>query len=121
MRIASRWYLMLGATSALCMGPTGNAQNLRDPTIAPLSQADAGVATGSGIDDVTLAHLSVLRVGGQLQLLVGSRLHAVGDSLGRATLVRLTESEVWLRQGKVLKKLSLNAGVRPVSPKSPQE
>jgi len=105
------WQLV-ALLAALGLSWPGAAQTPRDPTRSPIrpdSMTGGDVAASS---ETARPLLSVLRVDGQLRVLHGSRLYAVGAKLGQATLVRITETEIWLREGKEIKKIALHEGVR---------
>lgn len=93
------------------------AQTLRDPTVPPGSGA-GGVAVPSRS---TPGGWSVIVVDGRPHVAVGTRLYAEGQTLGRARIERITETEVWLREGRELRKVPLYAGVlrRSVPPAQP--
>jgi hypothetical protein len=48
---------------------------------------------------------------GQPYLVVGTRLYAQGQMLGAVRVERITETEVWLRDGKTLHKKPIFAGI----------
>lgn len=86
------------------------AQELRDPTLPPSEmgvgpgmKADAGPAGAQG--------MAVIVRDGKSFLVVGTRLYAPGQQWGAARIERITESEVWLREGKVLRKVARFAGI----------
>ena len=45
-------------------------------------------------------------------LVVGTRLYAQGQQLGKARIERISETEVWLREGGVLRKISQFTGIQ---------
>jgi hypothetical protein len=92
------------------------AQSLRDPTQPPGS----GVATSGGAPRASQGGWSVIVVDGRPHVAVGTRLYAEGQMLGRARVERISETEVWLREGKVLRKVPLYAGVLRRSVSTPQ-
>jgi hypothetical protein len=49
---------------------------------------------------------------GQPYLVVGTRLYAVGQKVGAATLERITETEIWLREVGQLTKVQRFAGIQ---------
>jgi len=103
--------LMTGAL--LCQQPAG-AQGRRDPTIPPFGSGMSDGRDGAG-DASTRglrAPLSVIFVNGQFHLVVGTRLYAEGQKLGQARIERITETEVWLRDGRGLRKMSNFVGVK---------
>lgn len=94
-----------------------DAQTLRDPTMPP------GSAGGGGAVPARSAQggWPVIVVDGRPHVAVGTRLYAEGQTLGRARIERITETEVWLREGRELRKVPLYAGVlrRSVPPAQP--
>ena len=98
--------LLLGAV----LGAAG-AQNLRDPTLPPL---DAGVAvTPNAARSLSFdsSSTTVIVRNGRRYLAVGTRLYAPGEKLGQARIERITETELWLREGGVLRKLPFFDGI----------
>lgn len=93
-----------------CLLPVA-AQSLRDPTLPPWGTGSGG---GSGATPVRgiQGPLSVLVVNGQPYLVVGTRLYAQGQTLGAARIERITETEVWLREGSRLRKISNFVGIQ---------
>lgn len=103
--------------SVLLLG-AATAQPLRDPTLEP---AASGVGTVMpGADSPELSNLSVMIVNGQPRVIIGTRLYAPGQKLGQARIERITETEVWLREGAVLRKIPRYQGIerRSVSPRT---
>jgi hypothetical protein len=96
------------------------AQVSRDPTAPP---ADAGVALPPGAvsaaADEPPPPMSVVQQNGVPYLVVGTRLVAVGQKVGKATLERITETEIWLRDGRQLRKFSRYAGIQRTSVPEP--
>jgi hypothetical protein len=100
------WIVGLGLSNV-------QAQGLRDPTIPP---AAAGLGDGKAAKSAAEGDLhgpiSVLMVDGRAHVVVGTRLYAQGQKLGAARIDRITETEVWLREGRDLRKVSLFSGVQ---------
>ena len=95
------------------VGLSAQAQALlRDPTIAPAGVAGATLSAASGAAESDGKVLSVLVVDGRPFVMSGSRLYAQGDKLGRATVERISETQIWLREGKELRKINLYSGVQ---------
>jgi hypothetical protein len=95
--------LLLGLLS-LSVG----AQSLRDPTQPPgVGAASPATAARTGAPS-----WSVIVVDGRRHVAVGTRLYAEGQMLGRARVERITETEIWLREGQALRKVPLYAGVQ---------
>jgi hypothetical protein len=85
------------------------AQSQRDPTIPPLG---GGAGDGSARPRAGRGGWAVIVVDGRAHLAVGTRLHAEGQMLGTARIERITETEVWLREGRELRKVQIYPGVR---------
>lgn len=109
--------LLTSVLVGLC-GLPALAQSLRDPTQAPAAWQQAGTGTvvspGAGGRDGEQApgRMSILVVDGRPHLIQGTRLYAVGQMLGQARIERITETEVWLREGGELRKIDSFAGIR---------
>ena len=89
------------------------AQSQRDPTIPPFGLGGSGGAgTGAAATRGVRAPLSVILVDGKFYLVVGTRLYAEGQKVGEARIERITETEVWLREGRQLRKVSNFVGVK---------
>ena len=108
-------------------GPGVQAQVLRDPTQAP---QEMGAADGSVVpaQNSPLGNQGVAVVvrNGQSFLVVGTRLVAVGQMVGSQRLDRITETEVWLRDGKEVRKIQRFSGIqrsqsKPISDCGPQK
>ena len=82
----------------------------RDPTIPPpeVSAAALGVTPQQpwGSDGIAV----VVRDGKSF-LVVDTRLYGVGQKVGSFHIERITESEVWLREGKAIRKVPRFAGI----------
>lgn len=91
------------------------AQDLRDPTVAPGEQPLMPEMATGGTEGMT-----VLVRNGTPYLVVGTRLYAVGDKVGTMRVDRISESEVWLHDGRALIKMARFAGIQrsavPVKP-----
>jgi hypothetical protein len=101
--------LALAAAVLAMVMPLGSAQAQapRDPTVAP-AQAEAG---GEGHAPVAAPGYAVIIQGGQPHLVVGTRLVPVGQKVGNARLERITETEIWFREGGQLRKEARFAGI----------
>ena len=87
------------------------AQGLRDPTVPPL-EARQGVAAVAGASSAaTPISMPIIVRNGQPYLVVGTRLYGQGQKLGQARIERITETEVWLREGGVLRKQLQFSGI----------
>lgn len=94
----------------------GHAQTWRDPTAEPPQMGS--VPAGEGAPGSDVSSLSVIVVDGRPHVIMGTRLYAPGQKLGQARIERITETEIWLREGAVLRKVPRYQGVerRNVSP-----
>lgn len=102
----SRILAMAGLAVVLLLnGVPLAAQEARDPTVEPAE----GVSDGSLPKAVE--GMSVLVRGDQSFLVVGTRLYAPGDSVGNLQVRRITETEVWLHDGRALIKVPRFAGI----------
>lgn len=82
-----------------------SAQEGRDPTVAPGESA--------AVSPVTLGEegMTVLVRDDKPYLVVGTRLYAVGEKVGVMRVDRITESEVWLHDGRAQIKVPRFAGI----------
>ncbi len=91
------------------------AQDLRDPTTPPPAVSAAPGASAPsplGIE----GGMSVIVRDGKAGLVVGTRVVQPGQKVGRWTLERITETEVWLRDGPSLRKVSRFNGIQRHDP-----
>ena len=103
---------MLSALSVLSMGAHGQGQ--RDPTIP---RASSGLSAFGTPGDALAPALdagppSVVVRNGKPFLVVGTRLVAQGQKMGDTRVERITETEIWLREGGQLRKVPRFAGVQ---------
>lgn len=102
----SRVLAMAGLAVALFLnGLPVAAQEARDPTVEP-----ADTVSGGSLPKA-VEGMSVLVRGDQSFLMVGTRLYAPGDTVGNLQVRRITETEVWLHDGKALIKVPRFAGI----------
>lgn len=111
------WRACLGLAVAVQWLPIAtHAQAQRDPTVAPAS-AGLASAAATGQPSAPAAEsnpMTVIVRDGRPYLVVGTRLLAQGQKLGAARIERITETEIWLREGRVLRKIQRYPGVRRV-------
>jgi hypothetical protein len=108
----SWWTLALLAAVCAAVLPAA-AQGARDPTLPPWGSGSGGGGGGGAAQVRGLqGPFSVLVVDGQPYLVVGTRLYAQGQQLGAARIERITETEVWLRDGHNLRKISNFVGIQ---------
>ncbi len=109
------WTSFLMAVAVLCLvhRPVA-AQSQRDPTLPPAAaglSVDRPVAA-RGADLLEKDGYSIIVRDGKPFLVVGTRTYTQGEKLGTAVIERITETEVWLREGRELRKISQFAGIQ---------
>lgn len=112
------WLRLSCLLGVLLAATTLGAQSLRDPTQPP----GTGGAGGAGAPArASQGSWPVVVVDGRAHVAVGTRLYAEGQMLGKARIERITETEIWLREGRELRKVPLYPGVlrRSVPPTQP--
>ena len=88
------------------------AANLRDPTLPPSEKAvasDSVVGSTLGIESGTV--FIVVR-NGVPRLMIDGSLYAQGEKIGRLSIERITETEIWLREGGVFRKVTPFSGIQ---------
>jgi hypothetical protein len=100
--VATLWAILPPLASA-----QAPAQAQRDPTIAP-AQADAG---GAGPTPEAAPGYAVIIQDGKPHLVVSTRPVPIGQKVGNARLERITETEIWFREGGQLRKEARFAGI----------
>jgi len=90
---------------------TAGAQSLRDPTLPPVEAGVAGAPVAASSLSFDSSATAVIVRNGHSYLAVGTRLYALGEKLGQARIERISETEVWLREGGVLHKVPLFGGI----------
>ena len=116
MKIRGASWAALAVLAGLVLPLTSaQAQALRDPTLPP-SQAEVGAA-GQAPD--AAPGYAVIVQGGQPHLVVGTRLVRVGQKVGNARLERITETEIWFREGGQLRKEARFAGITRTVARTP--
>lgn len=101
----------VGLALAALIGAHADAQALRDPTVPPPEAGPAGNVVAAGASKLQPGNMAIIVREGKPYVVVGTRLYAQGQMLGQARIERITETEVWLREGRVLSKLSQFSGV----------
>ncbi len=91
-----------------CFG-TVFAQTLRDPTVPPA--APAAWTSGSETGRLGIGAEAIIVREGRPQLVIGSRVYAQGQKIGGARIERISETEIWLREDGVVRKLPRFPGV----------
>ncbi len=104
----SRSMAMAGVVlSVVLVGVPLAAQEARDPTVAPAET----LVVGGRLVPKAVEGMSVLVRGDHSFLVVGTRLYGPGDTVGNLRVERITETEVWLHDGKALIKVPRFAGI----------
>ena len=111
------WAVALAGLS-LCGGALAQ-DGPRDP-MAPPSVASAAPGTPAPSPWGTDAGMSVIVRDGKAGLVVGTRIVYPGQKVGRWTLERITETEVWLRDGATVRKVQRFGGIQRRDPAAPQ-
>jgi len=114
---AFRLALLAFGFAALLSGAA--AQSLRDPTQAPAGagmtpdKSSGGSINGGPLspDGVSSGGFTIIVRNDKPHLAVGTRLYAQGQKLGNATIERITETAVWLREGRDLRKITQFTGI----------
>ena len=98
-----------------------HAQELRDPTVAPAQTTGRASPLSAKPQGVDPGALSVIVRDGRRYLVHETRLFTQGQKIGEARIERISETEVWLKEDGVVRKLQLFPGieVRKLPPKLP--
>lgn len=89
-----------------------HAQGQRDPTIPRASSGVSGALGDVLAPTLDAGPITVIVRNGQPFLVVGTRLVAQGQTLGNTRVERITETEIWLREGGQLRKVPRFAGIQ---------
>ena len=103
------------------------AQTMRDPTVAPNAAGAVGPSSsfatgGAGLGvqgDPGVRAFTIIIRNGKPSLVVGTRLYVQGQKLGGETIDRITETEIWLRTGRVVRKVPQFPGIERHAPLEP--
>lgn len=113
-KMTGTWAFRVVVCSPLVLAFGVQAQDLRDPTLPPThasATSDAPAQSTLGVEGT-----SVIVRDGKAGLVQGTRIVFPGQKWGRWTLERITETEVWLRDGSTLRKLSRFSGIQRSDP-----
>jgi len=88
------------------------AQSLRDPTVPPADVRHDRGSAGASSTIVQPGSMAIVVRNGKSFLVLGTRLYAQGEKFGSATIERITETEVWLREGGVVRKVPQFSGIQ---------
>lgn len=106
---ATSWAATLGVLFSVV---PALAQAQRDPTVPPLSPVATAASAAERGKDTVDTPLAVIVRDGRSYVVVGGRLLAQGQMLGDARIERITETEIWLREGKLLRKVLRFPGIQ---------
>ena len=102
---------LLGISLLFSFG-RADAQSLRDPTLPPIEAGLASTLPSGKALSAEASAMTIIVRNGRPNLVVGTRLYAQGQQLGKARIERISETEVWLREGGVLRKISQFTGIQ---------
>lgn len=97
--------------AALLFDVSAHAQSARDPMKAPATAATESAQGGPAMP-VVPESTSVVQRDGKPFLVVGTRLVGVGQTINGYRLDRITETEIWLREGKNVQKIARFSGIQ---------
>ena len=105
-KLALVWFMGL---SLLFSASLVSAHSQRDPTLPPTPSqrpltSSEQVKTPIGIES---GAMTIIVRNGQQYLVIGTLLYAQGDTIGPVLIVRITETEIWLSEGGMLRKVPL--------------
>jgi hypothetical protein len=85
-----------------------NAHSQRDPTVPPpFSEAElAAIASETSIG-IESGDMTIVVRNGLPYLVIGNLFYTEGDTIGSVQIVRITETEIWLSEAGILRKLSM--------------
>lgn len=104
---------------SLCLAGAVHAQALRDPTQVPPGAAPSAGDVAAPSGPLGGEGMAVVVRDGKPFLVSGTRLYGVGQKLGAYRIERITETDVWLRNGSELRKEPRFAGITRKESKSP--
>ena len=112
------WWPVALAGMVLCSGTLAQDSS-RDP-MAPPPVATAAPGTPEPSPWGTDVGMSVIVRDGKAGLVVGTRVVHPGQKVGRWTLERISETEVWLRDGASVRKVQRFGGIQRRDPAATQ-
>jgi hypothetical protein len=85
-----------------------NAHSQRDPTVPPpFSEAElAAIASETSIG-IESGDMTIVVRNGLPYLVIDNLFYTEGDTIGPVQIVRITETEIWLSEAGILRKLSM--------------
>jgi hypothetical protein len=107
----------IAAAAALLLSAGSTAQALTDPTRPPLERMSAATAGAAPPTPLQSILLSSARKGA----IINGQYVALGGTYGKATLVRITATEVTLKSGQGLEVLQLYPPIERISAASGAE
>ena len=95
--------------------PAQAQQDMRDPTMPP-PMATAAPDAPAARSPLGIEGMSVIVRDGKPGLVVGTRVVLPGQKVGSWVLERITETEIWLRDGNQLRKVARFSGIERRDP-----
>lgn len=102
---------MYGVSLWICCS-SAQTQSLRDPTLPPAEAVPTSNAAGDQTGSPALTGMTIVVRQGQPFLASRSRLYARGQKMGQVRIERISETEIWLRERDVLRKVPLFTGIQ---------
>ena len=97
----------------LCFGCSlVNAHSQRDPTVPPpFSEVELAALASSELVETSIGiesgDMTIVVRNGLPYLVIGNLFYTEGDTIGPVQIVRITETEIWLSEAGILRKLSM--------------
>ena len=111
--IGHRTVLSVLVVAALVTHFEAHGEVVRDPTRAPPgASAQAPDAAKTDAASPLLEGTAVVVRDGKTYLASGTRLYTVGQQIGTYKIERITETEVWLRNGSQVQKIQRFEGIQ---------
>jgi hypothetical protein len=98
---------------ALCFGSSlVNAHSQRDPTVPPpFSEVELAAHASSELVETSIGiesgDMTIVVRNGLPYLVIDNLFYTEGDTIGPVQIVRITETELWLSEAGILRKLSM--------------
>lgn len=103
------WLFNIASGCLLVLATAAQSQALRDPTVPPMQAS--GASGTHGESSLAQEGISVIVRDGKAGLVQGTRVIFPGQKWDGWTLERITETEVWMRDGKTLRKMPRFNGI----------
>lgn len=111
-RAGARALLLATASAGLTQAQAQqDMRDLRDPTVPPAAASAERAPGVTPRSPLGADGFSVIVRDGKPGLVVGSRVVQPGQKVGALVLERITETDIWLRDGKTLRKVPRYSGI----------